>query len=239
MDALQIILALLAVVSGAMLQGVTGLGLNLFASPILMMVEPRTVPGPIMAGALLLTVLIVLRDRAGIDLRGVGWMAAGMLPGTALASLLLPVIPLKVIALLLGALVLAGVALSLSGVRFPPHRWVLFLAGFVSGLGGTLVSIGGPPVALVNQEMEPKRLRATLSGYFIISSLAALAGMVPAGRFGAPELSLSLLLVPGILIGFLASFPLARRLKGSASRYIVLGLSAVSAILLIVQQILK
>ena len=102
MEPFSILLIIFSVALGAFLQGAVGLGLNLLAAPLLMLVEPRFVPGPVMAGALLLTILMVLRDREGIDLRGVGWMAAGMLPGSAIASLLLPVIPLKALSLTLG-----------------------------------------------------------------------------------------------------------------------------------------
>jgi uncharacterized membrane protein YfcA len=196
------------------------------------------VPGPILAGALVLTILMVLRDHTGIDLRGIGWMGAGMLPGAVLAGYLLPVIPHKAIALGLGGLVLAAVLASLAGLRFPPKRWVLFLAGFVSGLAGTLVSIGGPPVALVNQDLEPRRLRATLSGYFILSGITSLAALVPAGRMGALEAGLSLWILPGILAGFLISTLFIDKLPAGAARYVLLGLSAASALFLIFQQLL-
>ncbi len=220
------------------MQGITGLGLNLFASPILMMVQPRLVPGPILAGALLLTALMLLRDRSGIDLRGVGWMAAGMLPGTILSSFLLPLIPHKALALLLGGLVLAGVAISLSGFRFPPYWWVLMLAGFISGSGTVLASIGGPPVALVNQNLEPRKLRGTLSGYFLLSGIVALAGLVPAGRMGSAELRLSIWVLFGVALGFLASSIFIGKMYAILSRYVLLALSAVSAVILILQQMM-
>ncbi len=238
MNAPQVFIAILIVAAGSLLQGVTGLGLNLFAAPILIMLQPRLIPGPILAGALLLTVMMVLRDHTGIDLRGIGWMAAGMLPGTVLASFLLPLIPHKTLALLLGSLVLAGVLASLAGLHFPPKRWVLFLAGFISGLAGTLASIGGPPVALVNQDMEPTKLRATLSGYFILSGITSLVALVPAGRMGTIEASLALGLFPGVIMGFLGSSLFINRLRGSATRYVLLALSALSALILIVQQLL-
>ncbi len=233
----QILIAVLAAGVGSLLQGVTGLGLNLFAAPILIMVQPRLVPGPVLAGALLLTVMMALRDHTGVDLHGVGWMAAGMLPGTLLASYLLPVVPHKTLALVLGFLVLAGVMLSISGLHFPPKRWVLLLAGLISGLGGTLASIGGPPVALVNQELEPKRLRATLSGYFILSGITSLAALVPAGRMGRLEVSLALWLAPGVVLGFLGSNLLIGRLSRSATRSALLALSALAALVLIGQQL--
>lgn len=239
MNIVQGILAILATGAGALLQGMTGLGLNLFAAPLLTLIDPRFVPAPIMLSALVLTVLMVLRDRSGIDLHGVGWMAAGMVPGSVLGSILLPVLPHKTLALVLGGLVLAGVVLSLSGLRFPPWRSVLFAAGFLSGLGGTLASIGAPPVALVNQEMEPKRLRSTLSGYFILSGIAAVIGAAAAGRLGATEFHLAGWMLPGIFLGFLLSYPLIGLVSPKISRVAVLGLSAVAALLLIAQTILQ
>jgi uncharacterized protein len=237
-NAPQILAAILVAAIGALLQGVTGLGLNLFAAPLLIMLQPSLIPGPILAGALLLTVMMVLRDHTGIDLRGIGWMAAGMLPGTLLASFLLPLIPHRTLALLLGSLVLAGVLASLAGLHFSPKPWVLFLAGFASGLAGTLASIGGPPVALVNQDMEPKKLRATLSGYFILSGITSLVALVPAGRMGVLEARFALVLFPGVILGFLFSSLFINKFRSSATRYALLALSASSAVILILQQLL-
>jgi uncharacterized protein len=239
MDTLQIVFAVLTTAIGSFVQGVTGLGLNLFASPVLMMIQPGFIPGPILVGALLLTVLMVLREHSGMDLRGLAWMVAGMLPGTVLASFLLPLLPVRILSLLLGILVLLGVGLSLSGLHIPRSGWVLWTAGFVSGIGSTLASIGGPPVALVNQELEPKKLRATLSGYFILSGIAALLGVVHAGRMGPLEISLSAWILPGVIFGFLCSALFINKLKANALRYAVLALSAFSACLLILQQLLK
>lgn len=234
----QILITIFTAGVGSLLQGITGFGLNLLAAPILIMVQPRLVPGPILVSALVLTVLMALRDHTGIDLRGVGWMAAGMLPGTALGSYLLPVLPHKLLALILGFLVLAGVLLSLVGLRFPPRRWVLFLAGLFSGLGSTLASIGAPPVALVNQDLEPKRLRATLSGYFILSAITSLLALIPAGRMGPAELKLSFWLIPGVVLGFVGSGLLIDRMSRRTVRYVLLSLSGASALILIVQQLL-
>jgi uncharacterized protein len=239
MNNLQIIFVILTTFAGSLFQGVTGLGLNLFASPLLMMIQPSLIPGPIMVGALLLVILMALRDHSGVDLRGVAWMVFGMLPGTALASLLLPVIPVKTLSLLLGILVLIGVGLSLSGLHFQRYWWVLWIAGFVSGFGTTLASIGAPPVALVNQELEPKKLRATLSGYFLVSGIAALAGVFHAGRMGMAEISLSAWILPGVVLGFLCSALLINKLRASTTRYAVLALSAGSALILILQQLLR
>ena len=61
--------------------------------------------------------------------------------------------------------------------------------------------------------------------------------MLPAGRFGTPELELSLWMLPGILLGFWISKYFANRLSQRATRAAVLGLSALAAMILIIQQI--
>ncbi|MHC1781735.1 MAG: TSUP family transporter [Anaerolineaceae bacterium] len=237
MSMLESLSAVLISGIGSLFQGLTGLGLNLFAAPFLMMIEPAFVPGPIMAASIFLTIFIVLRDRTGIDLHGVGWLTTGMIPGCLLGAILLPIVPVRILAIVLGILVLIGVVASLGGFHFQPRWWVLLAAGFLSGLGGTMASIGGPPPAVVLQDMEPRRLRATLSGYFLLLGIISVLSMVPAGRFGLLEIRLTGWVLIGAVIGFLTSYPIVSRIDKRISRYGVLVLSALSAILLLVRQI--
>jgi len=239
MDVSFFLLVFVIVTAAATLQGAVGYGLNIIAAPLLMLFEPDLVPGPIILAALVLTLLMIWRNRSGVDLHGVGWMIVGALPGTALASLMLPYIPVRVISYALAGLVLLGVVISLSGVHFPARRWILLVAGFVSGYGSTLASIGGPPVALINQDLPGPRLRATLATYFTLLSIVSIVSLVPAGRFGGHELQLSLVLLPGVFLGFLLSGPLSRYLDRGYTRTAILAVSAAAAVLLIVQQALK
>ena len=238
MDTRSIILIFLIVTGASALQGAVGYGLNVIAAPLLMLINPGMVPGPIMASAFVLTVLMVWRNRDGIDLRGVRWMAFGMIPGTALASYILPFIPVRALSFVLAGLVIGGVILSLTGLKFPPWRSILLAAGFVSGVGGTLASIGGPPVALVNQDLPGPRLRATLATYFILSAMFAILGLVLAGHFGGSELALSAVMLPGVVVGFLLSGPLAVYLDRGYTRYAILGISGLAGVLLIIQQLM-
>ena len=239
MDFGTLAIVFLIVTGSATLQGAVGYGLNIIAAPLLMLLEPGLVPGPMILAALVLTILMIWRNRQGVDLRNVGWMILGALPGTALAAYMLPYLPVKVISYALAGLVLLGVVISLSGIHFPARRWILLAAGFVSGYGSTLASIGGPPVALINQDLPGPRLRATLATYFTLLSIVSIVSLVPAGRFGGNELRLSLALLPGVVVGFLLSAPLARFLDRGYTRIAILSVSAVAAILLIVQQVTK
>ena len=233
------IFVFVVITTTAALQGAAGYGLNVIAAPLLMIVDPALVPGPMMVAAFVLTGLMLWRNRDGLELRSVRWMLIGAIPGTALASLILPYIPVRELSFLLAGLVLAGVVFSLTGLRFPPFRWILFSAGFLSGLAGTLASIGGPPVALVNQELKGPHLRATLSSYFLVLAVISILGMVPAGKFGGREVVNGLLMLPGVLLGFLLSGPFAAYLDRGYTRYVILGVSALAGILLIGQQLFR
>lgn len=234
-----ILLIFLIITAAAALQGAVGYGLNIIAAPLLMLLNPDLVPGPIIVAALLLTILMMLRNRAGVDLRSVRWMIFGALPGAILASLMLPYISVRVISFALAGLVLAGVVISLTGFHFPARRWIMLAAGFVSGYGSTLASIGGPPVALINQDLPGPRLRATLATYFTILSFVSILTLIPAGRFGVHELLLSLVMLPGVVLGFLLSKPLSVRLDLGYTRIAILAVSAAAGILLVVQQLLR
>jgi uncharacterized protein len=239
MDIYGILYTFLVITVCSTLQGAVGYGLNIIAAPLLMLFFPGFIPAPMVLAALLLTILMIWRNRDGIDLRSVSWMVIGCLPGTILASLLLPYVPLRTLSFALAGLVLGGVLVSVSGLKFPARPWIMLLAGFVSGVGSTFASIGGPPVALINQDLPGPRLRATLATYFTILSLITIVTLIPAGKLGPAELQLTLILLPGVVLGFLLSKPLASRLDKGYTRVAILGVSALAGILLIIQQIFK
>jgi uncharacterized membrane protein YfcA len=227
----------LAVGLGAALQGSVGYGMALLASPFLIMIEPRLIPGPYLLASQMLSLLMVLRESHAIDFNGVKWALIGRLPGTVLAGYLLATISQKAMVLTFGFLVLLGVVISVAGVRFPPRPKNLFFAGMLSAVMGTIATIGGPPMALVYQDASSDSLRSTLSGYFIVGGLISLATLVVIGRFGQDELRLSVTLLPGILFGYLVSSRLLPLLKSRNTRAAVLVVAAASGAMVIVRQI--
>jgi len=146
-----LLLASLVVTTGAALQGSIGFGLGLFSVPLLLLIAPALVPGPLLAASLLLTVLLAHHDRAGINWRDLSWALGGRVGGIVLATGLLATVSSQALALWSGGLVLFAVALSASGIHVQPQPRPLLAAGVLSGGLGTAVSIGGPPIALLSQ----------------------------------------------------------------------------------------
>jgi uncharacterized membrane protein YfcA len=222
---LAIALAVVAVTSAV--QGAVGYGMNLLAVPALVLLDPSLVPGPALVLGLVLSLAVAVRERAPLDLR-LGWAVVGLLPGCAAALLLLASVHGEALTAPLGALVLIGVALSAVRLRLSPTLGTLVVAGAASGFLATAASIGGPPIALVYADASGARVRRNLSAFFVVAAAVSLLALAASGHFGAHELRPSLLLLPGVVLGFLASARLRHLVDRGHTRVAILWLSALA-----------
>ncbi len=234
----EMIVMFLAVTLGATIQGAVGYGMALIVSPVLLLIDPQLIPAPMTVSAFLLVVLITIRDRQALDFFGLKWALLGMTFGIIAGTIILDHFPGDRFALIFSLLILFAVFLSAVGLRFPPHRPILTTAGFISGVMGILTTTSGPPMALVYQDAPGKKLRATLSGLFIIGTIIALSSLTTIGRFGLHELWLALLLCPGTIVGFFLSSRVANWVDRGYTKPIVLALAGISALVVLVTQAL-
>jgi hypothetical protein len=234
-----LVVSALAVAVGALIQATGGIGFAMFAAPIVALLRPDLVPGPMILGGGMVSLLIVLREYRSIDGRGAAIAIGGRIPGSIVAGLVIGLAPRSVFARAFAVLILVAVALSVCGWRVRATPLSLAVAGFASGLMGTITSVGAPPMGIVLQNSEPAHLRATLAAFLVAGTVASLAVLAWAGRFGAQELRMGLLLLVPIALGFALSTPLVRRVNARVVKRFVLAVSAGSAVLLIVQQALR
>ena len=139
---------------------------------------------------------------------------------------------LLVLLALVGGLLLAA-ALASAGVRVEPGRGGRVVAGFVSGITGTIAGIGGPPVALAYQRRPGAEIRATLSVTFVAGLLLSLGALAVAGEIAGWQLALALALLPAVVLGLWASRAVAGRLDPRRVRPLILlfaGAAGVAAI---------
>ena len=197
------------------------------------------VPGPLLAASLANTLLIAFRDRSGIDRSALSWALVGRVPGTALgAFLLVKVFSQWGLSVFLASVILVGVALSVTPIRLPRGRSIIAVGGFVSGVSGTSTGVGGPPVALTLQHVEPRRLRGTLSVYFLVAASLSLVFLAAWGEFGTTHLLAVAVLVPGQLFGYLVSGRLVRYLDRGYTRPALLLISVAAALSLLIRAFL-
>lgn len=238
MDPAQIVTALLIVALGSLLQGTVGFGLGLFAAPLLLLLDARLIPGPLLLVSALLTTLMARRDWASVRTGDLGWSLAGRVIGTVPALLVMAALPAERIEYLLGGIVLLGVLLTGSGLRIPLTPTSLLGAGTLSGFMGTTTTIGGPPMALIYQHETGPRIRGTLSVFFVAGVVISVSGLLLVGRFGFGDLVLGLMLMPGAALGFYLSRHTAGVFDRGYVRPTVLVVSALSGIAVILKELL-
>jgi uncharacterized membrane protein YfcA len=226
----DIAIATIVIAIGAAIQGGVGFGMNLIAAPILAVLDPSLVPGPALVAALLLTILVAVRERASIDRRGVAFALAGRVPGTILGALLIASIPEDGVTITVGLAVLLAVGLNVFRLGLRPNPPTLFTAGVVSGFASTVSSVGGPPMAVVYANEPGPVIRGSLSFIFVIGAAMSLAALIAVGDFGEAEAKASLLLlIPGSL-GFLLSRRIAGHVDQGRTRTAVLVVALLGAV---------
>ena len=236
MSPFEIAAAVVVMAAGAAVQGSVGFGMNVVAAPILIQIDPDLVPGPLLAASLANTLLIAFRDRSEIDRSALWWALLGRVPGAALgAFLLVEVFSQWGLSVFLASVILVGVALSVTPIRLPSGRSIIAVGGFVSGVAGTSTGVGGPPLALTLQHVAPRRLRGTLSVYFLFAASISLVFLGAWGQFGTTHLLAIAVLVPGQLFGYLVSGRLVRVLDRGYTRPALLAISVAAALSLLIR----
>jgi uncharacterized membrane protein YfcA len=231
------LLAFFIITAGCVVQGSIGIGLGLLGAPLLVLVEPRLLPGPLLFCSLVLTTLVTYRDWHGVHFGDLGWALPGRFIGTAVALLVLRVVAPQSIGLFVGIAVLAGVGFTATGLHLPPRPASLLGAGALAGFFGTTTSVGGPPMALIYQREPGPRIRGTLSAFFVVGVIVSLIGLHFVNRYGTEEIRLSLLVAPAAVLGFFLSRRSAQWVDQGRTRIAVLVASAAAGILVVLREL--
>lgn len=234
----QVAVIAAVVVVAAALQGSIGFGLGMLVAPVVAVIDPTVLPGIVIIIAIVVTMIVAVRERSSLDLAGAGWALIGRVPGSFAGAWLVSVLPSSGLAWLVAIVVLAGVGLSVIGWSPVPTRANLITAGAASGVMGTATSIGGAPMALIWQRSEGPRLRGTMAAFFLVGSLISLALLIAFGTITAATLSLAAWLLPAALAGYALSRFTNRLLTRRRLRTAALAASAFGAIFVIVAQLL-
>lgn len=224
-----------AVCAATAIQGSIGFGAGLIAAPVIALIAPDLLPALVVLLACLVTLLVTIRDRTSLDLRGAAWALVGRIPGSVLGAWLAVAMSTAALSWLVAASVLIGVGSAYLGWRPAPTRPALITAGGLSGIMGTATAIGGAAMAIVWQGQPPARLRATMSAFFLVGSIVSVLLLTVAGAVTTTTLTAFLWLAPVVLLGFAVSRLLNRFLDARRLRRVALAAASGGAVLLIVR----
>lgn len=225
----ELAIALVVTAIGAAVQGTIGIGFAVVSVPILSLVNPLLAPVPQLLMAMPLTLSMAWRERSHIERRGVTWLLTGRFPGALIGIALLSIATQRTLDIGIALSVLIAVGILGSGLKVPRHRATEFGTGVISGVMGMVASMGGPPAALLFKDSKGSTIRATLALFFTFGLSITLVTRIATGRVTSDDLILSLLLLPGLAVGYAASSRLRYRVEGAMVKRSILVVSTIAA----------
>lgn len=237
-DLSLVLLLAVAVGVGAFVQAVVGFGLSVVAAPVIVLFAPDLMPvGLLVCGFVLPCTQLVAgpRDIAWRELR---YAVAGRLLLTPVGVWLVAVTSARGLAVVTGVMVLVVVILSLVTVRVRATPGTALAAGVLTGVSGTAAAIGGPFFAMTLQHESPVRIRSTLAAFFVVGSVMSLGALAVGGQVSGDQLVAGALWIPFLVLGYLASRPVAARVDPAQMRRLVLSFCSVASLVVVVRALL-
>ena len=224
-----LLVALLAALLAGVVTGMTGFGLALISTPILLFVyEPRTVIVLTAIFSIFINTAVVWDSWHEARKRLALALFIPALLGVVVGVEVLRVIDPIYVRLGVGAIVVFSALLLVRDIRLPgaDTRWGTLVAGSTSGMLSTSTGLAGPPIVLLlaSRGLPKHEFRGTSALYFLPMSVAGIAVLALRGLVDASEVPLGLLLIPAAIVGKAVGTALLKRVSERAFRAVTLGL---------------
>lgn len=231
----ELVVALVVTALGAIVQGTIGVGFGMLSVPILSLVNPVLAPVPQLLLAAPLALSMTWRERSHADAKGAAWMFAGRVPGALLGLWVLGLAAQRSIDIGIAMSVIVAVVILGTGVTVRRRASTEFGTGVIAGVMGMVASMGGPPAAMLFKDDEGPTVRASLALFFAGGLTVTVIFRILAGRITADDLLLAVMLLPGLLTGYVISSRLRHRFDGRSIRPAILTVSMLAAVGLLIR----
>lgn len=224
--------------AGSTLQSSAGMGQGLLSAPLLRLLEPDLLPGPLVFAGFLTSVVLAFRNSRPRDAIEVIPALAGRFVGAAAAIALLAAMSDRGLTIAIGVAVLTLIALRLGGLKIPRSRASLAGAGLASGVSGTIASLGGAPMGLLfEQHTQARDFRGPMGAFQAIGGVMSVGLLTLAGEMDARVWGLALSLVPPLMVGWILARWVTPIVDRGFLSPIVLTVSSVSATVLLISEV--
>lgn len=224
-----LLMALVAALLAGTVTGLTGFGLALISTPLLLFVyEPRTVVVLTVFFSIFINIAVVWDSwreaRRPLALALLVPSVVGVVLGAEVLRILDPLY----IRLAVGAVVVLSALVLMRDVRLPGAgtRWGTVVAGSASGALSTSTGLAGPPIVLLlaSRGLPKAEFRSTSALYFLAMSLVGLLVLAGRGLIEGGEIRLALVLVPAAIVGKMIGTAFLKKVSERAFRTLSLGL---------------
>lgn len=204
-----LLIALIVGVS-AFTQAVVGVGVVLIAMPLVtLLIDVRLAVPLINLLALTLNLYLIWHLRAGLRADQLVPMLLASIPGVALGTWVLLVLPASVLEFFLGGTLLGYGIYSLLAHKGAAQQelgkvWT-YLTGLAGGILGGAIAVSGPPLILyvTHQPWSKDRIKATLIGFFTGSTLIIAIAHFANGLIHTTVWNYYLSTLPTLVLGML------------------------------------
>lgn len=229
----------LLIIFGAITQSAIGIGFGIPAC-FLVLLDPSMVPSCIVLMGSFLALsngILSFKDVIKIDLM---YSYSGRVVGSLIAMpLIFLTIGTKYYLFIFGILLLTVTYLSAKKWNIIATKKNITLAAIASGLMGTLIGIGGPPMAIVYQNSSAKNVVATLNMFFGIGALFSVLLFVYFDLINLPEVMKSIYLSPALIIGtYIGRKKTIKEFVGRNLKSLIIAVCFISALVIIFDAIL-
>lgn len=235
-----------AVLIGAALQRLSGMGLALVAAPVLAIVV-----GPV-AGifvmnvvGLVSSILVMLSVLADVEWRRFFLMLPGILVGAAMGALVVREVPASWLQILIGAVVLIGLATTFGvpGLPLLTSRFLTPAAGAASGFVSATAGVSSPPMVIYAKlaGWDQRPFAGTMQPIFITTALSAVVtkivlDAVPFSQM--PSWWIFPLMIAVVLAGIELGRILRRRVSARTARNVAITIATLGSLAAVIRGII-
>ena len=238
MDVGLVVLALAAVLVGATLQRISGMGMALMVAPTLvLLLGPVTGVLLTNATAVVSAALVLLAVRRDVDWRRYSLMMPAVVLGAVPGALVVRAAPAAWLEVVIGGLVLLGLLSTTALRRAPRARGAAptLVAGAAGGFLNTTAGVAGPALVIyaTATRWEQRSFRATLQPTFMTMaavSLLAKGVLGATGADGLPPWWLGAGIVAMLALGITVGGRLSRRIDSLAARRAAVAIAVLGAV---------
>lgn len=221
------------------IKAVLGFGEALIAVPLLTLAVGLQTAVPLVGlMGTLITAVVAIQQWREVEFRSTWKLVLGSALGIPAGLILLKIVPATTMMHAMGVLLILYALYTLiapqwRGLSHP--AWV-YVFGFAAGMLGSAYNTSGPPIVIYanTRGWSPSQFRATLQGCFLPTSLMVIFSHALSGLWTPTVLLMFVLILPVMLLGFLAGTVASARIPAAQFAQIVrIGLAILGVMLLV------
>ena len=236
-DIFVVSVVVLIIFLSTLVRSTFGFGNALIAMPLLALVIGVKGATPLVALAgLVISLIMLIREWRELVWKDTLVLLISSLAGLPLGLLLLTALPEPVVRTILGMILIGFGIYNLLGVKLPVlERPVLAVPfGFLAGILGGAYNANGPPIVIygVMRGWKKEAFRASLQGFFFVSSVMIVAGHALSGFWSRQTMTAFFASLPAVILAVFLGEKFAKKITQENFNRVIYAFLALMGVLM-------